>query len=504
MTTMERERDDRKTKRGFRGDALQRAGLVQISPGHWGRPNGSTPAPVAGASNGGGEAATATAATAAAASTAGAGPSGAPARASGNMVSGGSRTVALECELVDGVSVPKAILSAPFGAELSGMWRQAHAEASGEGGGGTVAAAAYGTAAAAYGAGASAGAAVSAGGAAAPLAVRKVVPAIEGLGLVAARGDGGGEAAQKQAKKDKKAKKKKKKQQQLQQQTPKKEKAPLAELQQQVPGVRVGCGSDGGGSDGGGGERGAVSEVEEEAAAVAERGLVLVADDDVDDGGGGGGGGDGAELESVQSDVDDEAAGAGLGRDLRRAASPPPVSPPQQQQQQQQQPAPAPAPASLHLEYELERVHRLLAEEYSSSPFSAGTRQAAQMTEADPRQQLDLLRLALRPGGARHFRVVAYAFWALHFDTPARLFATAPFQHDALCVCCANALRDYHVADLDPVLKVLAVLARHPENKKAMLQYGVVGTTMARLRKYKGDKRLHLLTLAMLCALFWQ
>ena len=71
-------------------------------------------------------------------------------------------------------------------------------------------------------------------------------------------------------------------------------------------------------------------------------------------------------------------------------------------------------------------------------------------------------------------------------------------------MCCANALRDYHVADLDPVLKVLAVLARHPENKKAMLQYGVVGTTMARLRKYKGDKRLHLLTLAMLCALFWQ
>ena len=142
--------------------------------------------------------------------------------------------------------------------------------------------------------------------------------------------------------------------------------------------------------------------------------------------------------------------------------------------------------------------------EDSAKALELATKQAQQLPGVGPQQQLDLLRLALRPGGARNFRVVAYAFWALHFDTPPRMFAMATFEHDTLCVCCANALKDYHVADIDPVLKVMAVLARNAVNKRALLQYGVVGTTMKRLRTYKGDKRLHLLTLAMLCSLFWQ
>ena len=150
------------------------------------------------------------------------------------------------------------------------------------------------------------------------------------------------------------------------------------------------------------------------------------------------------------------------------------------------------------------RVHKVLAEQYRSRPFSVATKQAQQLPGVGPQQQLDLLRLALRPGGARNFRVVAYAFWALHFDTPVALYSEGGlFRHDALCVCCTRAMRDYHIGDLDPVLKVLAILARHPENKRALLQYGVVGTVVARLKKYRGDNKLTLLTLSMLCNLLW-
>eukprot|EP00937_MAST-01D_sp_MAST-1D-sp2_P006431 g6431.t1 len=206
-------------------------------------------------------------------------------------------------------------------------------------------------------------------------------------------------------------------------------------------------------------------------------------------GDGGGGGGRALVLQSAES------AGEGEGEDEE---------------------ADADDQSAAALEAELVRVHQHLAAHYKRAPFSTATRQASQMQDIGPRQQLDLLRLALRPGGARTFRVLAYAFWALHFDTPAVLFRSAAFQHDALCVCCAHAVRNYHVDDLDPVLKVLAVLARHGENRRVMLRYGAVGSVVARLRKIRARpgaeegeqarerKRLLLLSLAVICDLLWQ
>ena len=71
------------------------------------------------------------------------------------------------------------------------------------------------------------------------------------------------------------------------------------------------------------------------------------------------------------------------------------------------------------------RVRALLYEHFTEAPFASSTKEGQQLMDVDNvtlPQQLDLLKLALVPGGYRHFGILGYAFWLTHHEKPAEWF----------------------------------------------------------------------------------
>jgi hypothetical protein len=126
-------------------------------------------------------------------------------------------------------------------------------------------------------------------------------------------------------------------------------------------------------------------------------------------------------------------------------------------------------------------------EYYTKHPDCLATAAAVSLGTIKVEDRLEILKDTLRPGAAKKFEVVANAFLLLHHhekssERPPSL-SSQQYQHDQLCVCCANALKDYHITQLGPLLRLLALLGQNTENKKVLLRYGVVGTTLKRMSK---------------------
>jgi hypothetical protein len=143
------------------------------------------------------------------------------------------------------------------------------------------------------------------------------------------------------------------------------------------------------------------------------------------------------------------------------------------------------APVSAEEEREAMRVHN--QQYYKRHPDCLATAAAVSLPTIKVEDRLEILKDTLRPGAADKFQVVVNAFLLLHRQeeqsTRPPSLASRHYQHDELCVCCANALHDFHITELGALLKLLALLAQNVENKSVLLRYGVVGTALKRMSK---------------------